>query len=214
MLKANCTFIFLSSFCFSYFLKYWDIFIFFGMLKKVARNGNFPGKIDREWAYWVLVMTSHCQGGLSRPSQSRYGSKLTNQRILLNYTYTFTITRRYIFIRFRSVDMYQVVWDVSLDRSPTLTCPCIRDVSEVYWKNLKWCTDLVWKSEFIIKPSKKGYKDEISKNISNILKQNFLKSDKNLKTSIPDVLTCPWYGSIVTFFHTPAPVLLHAYTHT
>ena len=40
-----------------------------------------------------------------------------------------------------------------------------RDVSEVYWNNLKWYTNLVWKSEFIIKPSKKGYKDEISKNI-------------------------------------------------
>ena len=39
------------------------------------------------------------------------------------------------------------------------------DVSEVYWKNLKWYTDLVWKFEFIIKPSKNGYKDEISKNI-------------------------------------------------
>ena len=32
-------------------------------------------------------------------------------------------------------------------------------------KNLKWYTDLVWKSELIIKSSKKGYKDEISKNI-------------------------------------------------
>ena len=40
-----------------------------------------------------------------------------------------------------------------------------RDVSGVDWKNLKWYTDLVWKSEFIIKSSKKGYKDEISKNI-------------------------------------------------
>ena len=40
-----------------------------------------------------------------------------------------------------------------------------RDVSEIYWKNLKSYTDLVWKSEFIIKSSKKGYKDEISKNI-------------------------------------------------
>ena len=29
---------------------------------------------------------------------------------------------------------------------------------------------LVWKSEFIIKPSKKGYNDEISKNIFKILK--------------------------------------------
>ena len=38
-----------------------------------------------------------------------------------------------------------------------------RDVSEVYWKNLKWYTDLVWKSGFILIPSKNGYKDDISK---------------------------------------------------
>ena len=43
--------------------------------------------------------------------------------------------------------------------------PLVRDVSEDYRKNLKWYTDLVWKSEFIIKQSKKGYKDEISKSI-------------------------------------------------
>ena len=62
----------------------------------------------------VLVMTSHCQDCLSRPSEVIYEIWSVTQRILLNYIYKQTIAWRCLFIRFGSFDMCKVGWDVSL----------------------------------------------------------------------------------------------------
>ena len=72
----------------------------------------------------------------------------------------------------------------------------IRDVSEVYWKNLKWYTDIVWKSEFIIKPCKKGYKDEISKNIFKYFEVKVSEISQKSENLHPWVITWKWYNSI------------------
>ena len=61
----------------------------------------------------VLVMTSHnkiaCQG-----HHSPYMKNDSFQQMLLNYTYTNAINSRCLSIRFRSLDVYKVGWEVSL----------------------------------------------------------------------------------------------------
>ena len=71
-----------------------------------------------------------------------------------------------------------------------------RDVSEVYWKNLKWYTDLVWKSEFIIKPSKKGLKIKFQKNIYKYFEAKF----SEIRQKSENLHPCLWKLFIYNFF--------------